>query len=267
MLSTTLSVRDIQLAIINNSGLCDVRNDLICPNVSWGLLPYEADLLVVRKSGTVLEFEIKRSFQDFKKDFEKFHSHDADLITYFYYVLPEKIEEKVKKFLIEKFETPDKCPEVILYNDESILRWMHDENKIFGNAKRKNYNKITDEQKATLGRLISIRYWNVLNEISPNGFSTKDIKIKSLNESIKRLTKENKELYSLKGSGEWISTMKELPDDDRLVLVRFWSGNVDVAHCLKSYAGASEDSFWTDVDGKEISRYITYWAEIPAFQN
>lgn len=44
--ATKLSVKDIQLAI-RNSPWCDLRSDIIVPNVSLGLLPYEADLIQV----------------------------------------------------------------------------------------------------------------------------------------------------------------------------------------------------------------------------
>ena len=59
---TKLSVKDIQLAI-RNSQYCDLRTDLIVSNVSLGLLPYDADLLQVKKSVLVTEYEIKRSFE------------------------------------------------------------------------------------------------------------------------------------------------------------------------------------------------------------
>ena len=70
--ATKLSVKEIQLALRDCSLLFDLRNDLVCPNVSWGLLPYEADLLGIKKNGIVTEVEIKRSYEDFKKDFEKY---------------------------------------------------------------------------------------------------------------------------------------------------------------------------------------------------
>ena len=54
--ATNLSVKDIQLAI-RNSPWCDLISDIIVPNVSWGLLPYEADLIQVKKSNLVVEYK------------------------------------------------------------------------------------------------------------------------------------------------------------------------------------------------------------------
>ena len=179
--ATKLSVKDIQLAI-RNSPWCDLRSDIIVPNVSWGLLPYEADLIQVKKSNLVVEYEIKRSFEDFKKDFTKYHTHDAQLIAYFYYVIPEKLIDKVKAFLIEHYGSSENSPAVLYYDENGGIHTMTDENhKEFGNPKRKNYVKITESEKATLGRLVSIRYWNTQNEICKGGFSKKDRKIKDLN--------------------------------------------------------------------------------------
>jgi hypothetical protein len=262
MLDTALSVRDIQLAIINHSFLCDTRNDIIVPNVSWGLLPYEADLLVVRKSGTVLEFEIKRSFQDFKKDFEKHHTHDSELITYFYYVIPIKIEEKVKKFLLDKYgDDAKKYPAVLMYSEDSTINRMVYYDKEYGQEKRKNYVKMTEAQKSTLARLASIRYWNVVNELAPNGKSMKDLKIKRLNEDIQKLVKENDELYKIKGSDKWIRVTDELPEGGKEVLIRTYSGRVYLGWYNKY------KNIWMDNQGDEITRYILCWADIPAFQN
>ena len=265
MVDTKLSVREIQLAIINGSGLCDYRNDIIVPNVSWGLLPYEADLLVVRKSGTTIEFEIKRSFQDFKKDFEKFHTHNAEIITYFYYVVPEKIVDKVKSYLMDKYQNPEDYPAVLTYTDEGYIGRMCYSEGDYGKEKHKHYVKITEEQKATLGRLASIRYWNIINEVSPNGKSMKDLKIKSLNETIKTLEDENDKLYKMNGSGRWVYCSKEYPSDDREVIVRSWNGYHYIAYYDK------EKKTWYKVncgdDNKEITRYIHSWTDIPAFQN
>jgi hypothetical protein len=128
---TKLSVKDIQLAI-RNCWLCDQRSDLIVPNVSWGLLSYEADLLVVKKSDIVYEFEIKRSFEDFKNDFKKDHHHDDPLIAYFYYVVPESLLDKVKSFLLEYYKVIENCPAILYFNEDGVINVATDENhKVF----------------------------------------------------------------------------------------------------------------------------------------
>lgn len=87
------------------SRMFDVRTHLIVPNISWGLLNYEADVLVVRiATGYCLEFEIKRSFSDYVQDFNKHKWQKARLsdwktglhkqIKEFYYVFPNTLWEK-----------------------------------------------------------------------------------------------------------------------------------------------------------------------------
>ena len=91
---------DIEVAIAKYYG---VRKNIIVPNISWGLLSHEVDLLVVRKSGVAIEIEIKISLQDFKADFKKEHHHQERLnrITEFYYVMPKQLYLKCKDLIPE----------------------------------------------------------------------------------------------------------------------------------------------------------------------
>jgi hypothetical protein len=45
------------------------RNQVLVPNVSYGLLPWEADLVVMYASGWLEEVEVKISKADFRRDF------------------------------------------------------------------------------------------------------------------------------------------------------------------------------------------------------
>lgn len=84
-------------------------NRLHVPNIF--MYGWESDFLLVRTSGYVVEFEVKCSVIDFKKDFQKktfswnkeidkIPKHDAlikgDGPNYFYYVMPIEVYEKVK---------------------------------------------------------------------------------------------------------------------------------------------------------------------------
>ena len=73
-MDTNLSISQIHLAL-RNSGIWNKRSDIMIPNLSWGLLDYEADFVVLSKSGYLTEVEIKRSWEDFKADFNKKHKH------------------------------------------------------------------------------------------------------------------------------------------------------------------------------------------------
>ena len=258
-IKTKLTVREIQLAI-RNSWYCDVRNNLIIPNVSWGLLPYEADLLVVKPSGLCAEFEIKRSFEDFKKDFTKHHTHDCKIIAYFYYVIPEAIKDKVKAFIVEHFEDSAWYPAVIIYNEQGNLsRLVYDELGYLGCDRRKNYEKVTPEQRVTLGRLVSIRYWNTLEELIGTG-SPKDLKIKRLKENENLSKRTIKKLAKLHGSEGWIKTSVMLPENDRTVLCMDYSNRIYLAYYYKNE--------WHDPKLNEpIHRWVVAWHDIPVFDD
>ena len=78
-MDTKLTVDEIELAIVNST-LFNKRRDIIVPNVSWGLLNHEADMVIMTPSGYLTEIEIKRSWEDFKADFKKGHKHDDERI-------------------------------------------------------------------------------------------------------------------------------------------------------------------------------------------
>jgi len=255
---TKFSVKEIQL-LIRDSQWCDQRSDLIVPNVSWGLLPYEADLLCVKKSGLCTEFEIKRSFEDFKKDFTKDHFHDAEIIECFYYVIPEKIVDKVKSFLTDRFE-PENVPAIIQFNESGNLKRVMCDNGIdpFGHNLRKIYRKVTSDERAILGRLVSLRYWSVQEDICSVGYSKKDQTINHLKEHLKLTKKTVKRLSEMNGVDRWVPCSSRLPENDREVLVCHYNERKEIAYYDK------DKICWRDPMGEEIHRgWIVGWTEIP----
>lgn len=90
MIETKLTVKEIEEIIVRHLG--GVRTNIIVPNLSWGFLNHEADLISVDKNGYLTEVEIKRSFEDFKADFKKKNYHDTDERVYrFGYFVPKSI--------------------------------------------------------------------------------------------------------------------------------------------------------------------------------
>lgn len=90
MIETKLSVKEIERIVVSYLG--GVRTNLIVPNLSWGFLNHEADLISIDKNGYLTEVEIKRSFEDFKADFKKEIYHDTDERVYrFGYFVPKSI--------------------------------------------------------------------------------------------------------------------------------------------------------------------------------
>lgn len=85
-----MNALDIEIAVARHFGW---RNNIIVPNVSWGLLDYEADMVIVRPSGWAIEVEIKVSRNDIKADLEKWHNHGAKCFQRFYFAVPDELKD------------------------------------------------------------------------------------------------------------------------------------------------------------------------------
>lgn len=200
-LKTKLSVAQIQLSLYRH--LFDSRNDIVVPNVSWGLLSYEADLLGISASGQVTEVEIKRSLSDLRADFKKRHHHDDEIVTYFYYCIPESLLEKAKAAILENEKKAhpyadikeSDCPAILVYTEDAQIKETG-----FGKAKRYGYHRISDHEKETLGRLGTLRYWDVLEKtLHPEDFGDK-AKIRKLQDelrTVKKIMAVNEEDYRM----------------------------------------------------------------------
>jgi hypothetical protein len=89
---------EIEIALMKHFG---IRQNIIVPNINWGLWIHECDLFIVRPSGNTIEIEIKVSFADFKKDFTKKHNHidKFNRIHKFYYAMPIGLIDKCKQMI------------------------------------------------------------------------------------------------------------------------------------------------------------------------
>lgn len=169
-MDTTLSVKDIENMIVRYR--VTLRSEIVIPNLWWGLLPYEADLVVIDKNGYMREYEIRRSYKELKSDFKfkKDRFHVAEQVTQFFYVLPYSIKEKaialfrlrnktdayVKAFG-ESTERTEAFPAIIFYNDNGeIVEQTSTNGYICG-----NHRKLSLEERLTITRLLSIRLWNL----------------------------------------------------------------------------------------------------------
>ena len=66
-----ITTLEMEIAVMRWLG---IRQNLVVPNVSWGLLNYEADVVSLTPSGYATEVEIKVSKADLLADFKKGHS-------------------------------------------------------------------------------------------------------------------------------------------------------------------------------------------------
>lgn len=183
MLDTNLTIEQIQsrLAHIDQFNL---RRNIVVPNVSWGLLEYEADFVSLSKSGYLTEVEIKRSWEDFRKDFQKKHMHDDPRISYFYYCVPKSIayrvmdalyvvepcESKYRKYKITGIK--DGVPTnagLITYDNHD---WQGNECEWIGidfiayAGRRKAARKLTDQEQLKLAHLGCMRLWDLKKKIA-----------------------------------------------------------------------------------------------------
>lgn len=157
MVSTNRSVKDIERIIAWNEEH-PVRSKIIVPNVSWGFFTkHEADLVVINKSLYLTEYEIKRSFEDFKADFRKKDYHNDDRISQLWYAVPESIADRCKEYLESQYD--NKCTEhagIYAYNDEN---WTLKQVLPCNYAKGK---RIYIEDALEIARLGTLRQWKDL---------------------------------------------------------------------------------------------------------
>lgn len=155
-MDTKLTIDEIELAIVN-SGIFNKRNDIIVPNVSWGLLNHEADMVVMTKSGYLTEIEIKRSWEDFKADFKKDHQHDDERVDKLYYCVPLSIKERVADYLTEN-EIP--FTQLLYFSEEGKIRVHNTGGKFYTGGR-----KLFLEEQLTIARLGCMRVWNLKQKL------------------------------------------------------------------------------------------------------
>lgn len=142
------------------------RRYLCVENISWGLLPWEADLVCMAEaSGYLTEVEIKVSHADLKADFEK-HKWKRwpqhELIRRFYYAVTEDVHRLAHKagtwdrapphagIIVAKRVKPYESPTVLDVVRCDVLRPA----KVNGVARA-----LRDGEKYELARLGVMRYW------------------------------------------------------------------------------------------------------------
>ena len=124
------------------------RNYLAIPNVSWGFLSYEADLLVISKSKYATEVEVKISMSDWKADFLKYkHRRPDPRIKYQYYAAPMELAERYVEL-----ELPEGWG-VVGVEDSGPTQILKPA------IARPNPKKITDKELLILARLCCFRVW------------------------------------------------------------------------------------------------------------
>lgn len=126
-------------------------NLAVVPNVSWGLLPWEADLLALTRARYLSEIEIKVSLSDWKADPFKSKWRAGfkqwDMIKSFWYAAPPKLAERHAE--IEGLR-PGYGVIAVADNDIRVVK---------SPEPNRSARKLTDAETLQLCRLGAIKAW------------------------------------------------------------------------------------------------------------
>ena len=142
------TTQEIEYRIANYYGF---RQNLIVPNVSWGLLKHEADLLILSKNNYLTEVEIKISKSDLIADLKKKHQHKSNIIKYLYFAIPEKLKEYISYI-------PEQAGIYIIEQNGKV-------NKLRNAKENINIRKLKEEEKYNIARLGTMRIWNLTEKL------------------------------------------------------------------------------------------------------
>ena len=145
---------EIELAVATLFG---IRQNVIVPNISWGMGLHECDLLILRPSGYAIEVEIKVSKADLKKDLDKLHGHVSNKIKELYYAVPFELLDFATQFLSADVGIIS-CK---VHKTRGVVV-AHIERKAVA---RKNCVAFTEDQRNNLTRLGCMRIWGLKRKL------------------------------------------------------------------------------------------------------
>jgi hypothetical protein len=152
----------------------EVRKHFVCvPNLSYGLLGWEADLIACTKSGYLTEIEIKISASDWHADKKKAKWKTGypnstgriwgwHLIKQFYYAAPMGLAARWQEFDIPEFAG-------VYGIQEPTDRYDIGIHILKPPAIREGHRKLTDKEMLLLARLSAMRIWTMPGA---HGFTT-----------------------------------------------------------------------------------------------
>ena len=137
------------------------RQNIIVPNISWGFFIHECDLLIIRKSGYVLEVEIKISKADLKKDRDKEHNHEDHYkrIKELWFAIPDYLQDSID--LIPK----NAGIITVYYNEWAEKLYCKALREPVVNTKARN---LLENEILKIARLGTMRIWNLKRKLIKN---------------------------------------------------------------------------------------------------
>lgn len=150
---------DMEIALANYFG---IRQNLIVPNVSWGMETHECDLFILTPAGYGSEIEIKVSKADLLKDKEKRHGHHSPKIKFLYFAIPDYLTRYVD-------DIPSRAGVIVVsQNRHGRIGDTYeycDCTKIRRPVVNSSY-KYTDSERLQLARLGALRIWGLKKKLS-----------------------------------------------------------------------------------------------------
>lgn len=150
-----ISTLDIELAVVK---YLNPRQNLIVPNISWGLDIHECDLLSLSQSGYATEIEIKISRQDLINDIKKTHNHVSPKIKYLYFATPEHL-------LTDAVAHVPKAAGIIVVRDSASYPGQF--TCVIMRKPQSNCRyKLSDAERYQVARLGTMRIWNLKGKLN-----------------------------------------------------------------------------------------------------
>lgn len=141
------------------------RQNLIVPNVSWGFLNYEADLLIIKPSRYVIEIEIKISKSDLKNDKKKkkyrWNWYLQNKIKLFYVLIPSDLYSGKEQETLDIL--PPNAGLLTAYYSNVYDRWYC--SCVKSPIVNRNAEKLSDHEYMTLLKLAAMRIWSLKEKL------------------------------------------------------------------------------------------------------
>ena len=147
---------DIELALAR---YFNPRQNLMVPNISWGMDMHECDMLIMSKSGYLTEVEIKISASDLKRDQEKRHGHIDGRIKALYFAIPEVL-------LKHEILIPERAGILVIRKSWESARYGRFEAGLWRKPKiNAQAPALTEAEKFNIARLGALRMWTLKRKI------------------------------------------------------------------------------------------------------
>lgn len=143
------------------AGRFNYRQNIVVPNVSWGINLHECDLLVIRKSGYAIEVEIKVSKSDLKADAKKGHNHidRFNRLKELWFAIPEYMQDCIELI-------PENAGIIIL--SRSTYDYGLDSRTIRKAQINRNSKQFSADEMLKVAHLGAMRIWDLKRKLNKN---------------------------------------------------------------------------------------------------